>query len=819
MAGDRIERLHYFQRQFLGATDFEDQQDYHRCMRQRHHLGPHTWGVVTGLRLVEVESEGGSGIDVYVLPGLAVDGFGREILVLEPHRLDAQLFERFRNQPHRFPEVHIGYREEAAGHPRVGFDPCADPASQFTRLRETFEIFIDPEPPLQDPLVVAGRTPAVEGVELEEEPPGVLAHLRLPRDESVPHQEIPDEAQDPRWLIRLGTVHWHVDQLLPDERDPPVLNQGRRHAGLVASSILAPDGRLILRHRHAPDPLPLDEADPFHEGLQAQLQGSLTVDRDALVGRRAGVGTDDPQAPLHVLGGEPAGLGTHGHAVFGPLDGANLVLDGDDLQARADGDAAMLHLQREGGGISLHGATPETGLVLDADGRVGIGTANPQVKLHVDGGDDAEVAEDESGYLVVGDVADRNLVLDPDEMQARNAGVRALLHLQRGGGGIAIHQDRANSQVRIQHDGRVGIGTTNPRTRLHVTQGTDVTLAPEGGYLLLGEVDGLNVAFDDNEIQARNNGGAARLSLQHLGGHLRIHQGAQAAHFDTDGRVGLGTESPRARLHVREGLEAGLGDDSGFVVIGDVDGTNLVMDTNEIQGRVNGATSRLLLQPHGGNVGIGTTNPRVRLHIDNGADVDLADDDGFLVLGPVNAENVAFDANEIQARNNGAAATLHLQAEGGDFRLHSQQPDSREFIVTDGGSVGIGTPSPQDKLDVRGTVRATNFVPTSDRRLKTAIEPVEDALARLRRLRGVHYRWKQEHAEAVGLDDEPHLGFIAQEVAEVLPELVRGGAEDEAEEQAFLSLDVLGLVPVLLEAVKELAQRVDDLETQLAEQA
>ena len=53
MATDEILRLHYYERQYLGAADLEDQQTYLRDMRRRHNLGPHTWGIVTGLDLTE----------------------------------------------------------------------------------------------------------------------------------------------------------------------------------------------------------------------------------------------------------------------------------------------------------------------------------------------------------------------------------------------------------------------------------------------------------------------------------------------------------------------------------------------------------------------------------------------------------------------------------------------------------------------------------------------------------------------------------------------------------------------------------------------
>ena len=73
-------RLHYYERQFLGVRDFQDEQAYHNTKRRRHNLGHHTWGIVTGLDLIEQPVEGGGdGVDVYLQPGMAIDGYGREI--------------------------------------------------------------------------------------------------------------------------------------------------------------------------------------------------------------------------------------------------------------------------------------------------------------------------------------------------------------------------------------------------------------------------------------------------------------------------------------------------------------------------------------------------------------------------------------------------------------------------------------------------------------------------------------------------------------------------------------------------------------------
>ena len=79
------------------------------------------------------------------------------------------------------------------------------------------------------------------------------------------------------------------------------------------------------------------------------------------------------------------------------------------------------------------------------------------------------------------------------------------------------------------------------------------------------------------------------------------------------------------------------------------------------------AVSELKLNPLGGNVGIGSEDPKSKLHVENGFSAGLTQK-GHLMLGSESGPNLVFDENEIQARNNGQPASLILNKLGG--RLH-----------------------------------------------------------------------------------------------------------------------------------------------------
>jgi hypothetical protein len=98
--------------------------------------------------------------------------------------------------------------------------------------------------------------------------------------------------------------------------------------------------------------------------------------------------------------------------------------------------------------------------------------------------------------------------------------------------------------------------------------------------------------------------------------------------------------------------------------------------------------------------------------------------------------------------------------------------------------------------DSNGDIYANNFISSSDIRLKEDIRTIENSLELINNLRGVHFKWKNTGAEQIGL--------IAQEVEQVLPQVVFG--EDPK------SVNYAVIVSVLINAVNELTKRIEDLE-------
>jgi len=123
-------------------------------------------------------------------------------------------------------------------------------------------------------------------------------------------------------------------------------------------------------------------------------------------------------------------------------------------------------------------------------------------------------------------------------------------------------------------------------------------------------------------------------------------------------------------------------------------------------------------------------------------------------------------------------------------------------------NVGIGTNSPAYKLDVAGQVHATGFPTSSDMRFKEDIQPIDNALDKVLRLNGVYFKWNHLHRETLKRSNtltSRQVGLIAQQVKEVVPEIVSEWADQGADD--YLAVDYSRLAAITIEAMKELATK------------
>jgi len=132
---------------------------------------------------------------------------------------------------------------------------------------------------------------------------------------------------------------------------------------------------------------------------------------------------------------------------------------------------------------------------------------------------------------------------------------------------------------------------------------------------------------------------------------------------------------------------------------------------------------------------------------------------------------------------------------------------SQGSIQVNAGAIGVGvTPSATTgRIDAGNDIVAYS---TSDSRLKENITPIANALDKVKSLTGVEFDWKEETKDVHGYEGHD-VGVIAQEVQAVLPEAIR------TNDTGYLSVRYEKMIALLIEANKELAARVEEIEKKL----
>ena len=186
-------RVQFEDGRLLSTADYVDEQNYHRTRMNDHLVTEHTWGIATGLEVTD------SGSALAVLPGRAVDGYGRELVLTSARVLDLRPFEL-----RRIESVDVW----------ISYDETTEPSGneQLDRVREGARVHLDQS---------AGGDPRT--------PPGVTDPTNAPaswRGRPVP-PKVP-------WPVYLGTVIRDLSK--PDEPVKIELT-GRPYIGVVADAL------------------------------------------------------------------------------------------------------------------------------------------------------------------------------------------------------------------------------------------------------------------------------------------------------------------------------------------------------------------------------------------------------------------------------------------------------------------------------------------------------------------------------------------------------------------------------------------------------
>ncbi len=246
-----ITRVRYREGQTLRAVDLAAEQADRIAMRRRHNIGPHRWGIVTGLALSTQDG------NLLVGAGMAIDGYGRELIV--PEVVSVSLEEIFKQLDSNALTAWLLYSLAAETPPQHGRWDCGP--GQHSRWREEARLRLLPVEP---DVVIDARAPADVPM----------------ADLDFGAEQTPPDSPDAEWPVYLGRVE-------SDGSSCSVNIANRPFVGARAEMVTAPSGRARMQvgsqtfgdRRRFAIGLP-DATGAWMDRLAIDLDGNMTVRGD-----------------------------------------------------------------------------------------------------------------------------------------------------------------------------------------------------------------------------------------------------------------------------------------------------------------------------------------------------------------------------------------------------------------------------------------------------------------------------------------------------------------------------------------------------------
>jgi hypothetical protein len=207
--------------------------------------------------------------------------------------------------------------------------------------------------------------------------------------------------------------------------------------------------------------------------------------------------------------------------------------------------------------------------------------------------------------------------------------------------------------------------------------------------------------------------------------------------------------------------------------------------------------------------GIGTTTPAVKLHVkSNGSILRLEGSDHAYMEWFPQGSLTRYGWIGYPSANSIDLAVTNQYATG---VLVLSTNNTERLRVNASGLVGIGTTNPTVRLQVAGDIIASSIAGSSDIRFKTNIQTISNPLQKVMQLRGVTFDWKNKDFPSRTFSENRSMGFIAQEVEKILPEVV----QTEKTSDGYKAIQYDKVVAILVEAIKEQQKQIDSLTIQV----
>lgn len=448
---------------------------------------------------------------------------------------------------------------------------------------------------------------------------------------------------------------------------------------------------------------------------------------------------------------------------------------------------------------------------LTAEGRLGIGTEKPEALLDVNGvirtGEgilfaDGTLLTSQGGRLTTQTVQSRQRADTPSGNSSSPVVIRATGPADSVARRLAPVPSATPAYKLITSSSGVGVWTTTPAYPLDVGGivntsdsyyvggqrafaadsyyggvyvGTNTGSPTVGCYnAFFGYGAGSGITWGANNTYVGYSAGGSATG----GANVAVGSIAKA---DGDYNTAVGPEA-KVNGGVRNASAFGaqaVSDQNNTIVIGSINGVNYATAT--------------------ASVGIGTSRPNQNLGVGGGITVDEANANdgtyGTNVLSFGTGPSYALSGESISSRRTTG---------GNRYGLDFYTSYASRLSITQTGNVGIGTTAPTATFEVAATktTLADAWSLRSSARFKENVQPIESALEKTERLRGVSFDYRNSSNHSVG--------FIAEEVAQVLPEAVQRDADGNA-----VGLDYNRITPLLVEALKQQQKVIRGLEERI----
>jgi hypothetical protein len=342
-----------------------------------------------------------------------------------------------------------------------------------------------------------------------------------------------------------------------------------------------------------------------------------------------------------------------------------------------------------------------------------------------------------------------------------------------------------SERMRVDTSGNLGIGTSSPNNRLAVHSGQTST-TPFANVVATFRSNATNadstIQFSDNTTYSSQIG-----QIGGTGGALGFSTGgSERARIDSSGNVGIGTTSPTTRLTIESTGANGL---SLYQNGADAARLFFVNNTSAQGCAINNAGGSLVFYVGGSIPNASTGTERARI-----------DSSGDFLVGITNIDPTFNRTNGAVIKSNGSV--LSRSAGGSDFGCSTTSGVNIGFY-TDNGSARVTA----GNINSNGST--TSYSTTSDYRMKENVQPMTAALATIAQLKPVKYDWKAEFAGTRTAGQ----GFIAHELAEVVPDAVTG--EKDGEEMQ--GVDYGKITPLLTAALQEAIAEIKLLKARVSQ--